>query len=156
MSDLTWFASTLLASTPCSNWLTASTSHHRAPGNHRLSSASVSTRSFHGVMVGDVYQDDRGNWVVASPSHCPKGHELGPNKSLVGNSPAPAEATSPGVVDSAGAPSTALHSNQAALRCMVPLRRRGEDQASALISAHGGSRKLVPSDSGGWVCCTSR
>lgn len=30
-------------------------------------------------------QDDRGNWVVTAPSHCPNGHPLGPGLMLVGN-----------------------------------------------------------------------
>lgn len=49
--------------------------------------SSALTRSLPGVQVGDVYRDDRGNWVVASPSHCPKGHPLGPKLMLVGNQP---------------------------------------------------------------------
>jgi hypothetical protein len=34
--------------------------------------------------VGDVV-NHRGQWIVVAPTHCPKGHRLGPNQTLVGN-----------------------------------------------------------------------
>jgi hypothetical protein len=55
-------------------------------------------------MIGDLVQTTTGTWIVRAPTHCPQGHLLGPNRTLVGHTaraPATAEDTSPGCADSA-------------------------------------------------------
>jgi hypothetical protein len=36
------------------------------------------------VRIGDVVKR-RGKWAVVAPTHCPRGHRLGPNRSQVGH-----------------------------------------------------------------------
>lgn len=37
--------------------------------------------------VGDLVPTTDGRWKLVAPSHCPNGHQLGPNRSLVGHAP---------------------------------------------------------------------
>lgn len=37
--------------------------------------------------VGDLVPSTKGGWVLVAPTHCPNGHELSPNRCLVGHAP---------------------------------------------------------------------
>jgi hypothetical protein len=37
------------------------------------------------TMIGDLVQTTAGTWSERAPMHCPMGHRLGPNRSLVGH-----------------------------------------------------------------------
>jgi hypothetical protein len=57
----------------------------------------VVSADYRQAMIGDLVQTAAGTWLERAPTHCPSGHRLGPNRSLVGHTACAATARAPDV-----------------------------------------------------------